>query len=412
MPSDNYTVDKSTKKWYNLKENNQSIGVSFIKVLITTDLFTTKTNGVVTSTHNLIYELERRGHEVRVITFAKGKKSYKEGNTYYIKSISLEWVYPDIRMPSSMAGKFVKEIVEWKPDVIHSQCEYFSYGFARRIAKKTGAPIVHTYHTLYEDYVGYAIPFKRIGRWAVRNYISRTRIRQAGAVIAPTEKVKDYLLDICKIKNEIAVIPSGICLKKHRIDFTDEDRRSGRAKYGFTDEHFVFINLGRLGTEKNLEEVISYFAKISAKHENARLLIVGGGPALEGLEALARELEITDKVVFAGMVDPDEVARYYRLGDLFVCASTSETQGLTYIEATANGLPLLCHNDSCIDGVVVDGENAFRYETFEEYEKHAEFIMSDAEWLKHAKETSFKISGKFDRTVFGDSVERLYNELI
>ena len=380
-----------------------------MKILITTDLFTTRTNGVVTSTHNLIHDLKRRGHDVRVITLSKDGKSKVEDGVYYIKSMSLEWIYPEVRMPTSRAGKYVKEIVERHPDVIHSQCEYFTYPFAKRVSKKTGAPIIHTYHTMYEDYVGYVIPFKRLGAWLVRKFV-RSRLKKAHTVIAPTEKVKSSLVNFCKIKNNIAVIPSGICLDKHKIRITEQERKEGRASFGFTDEHFVLFNLGRLGTEKNIEELISYFAKISAKYENARLLLVGGGPAREALEELAQKEGVADKVVFAGMVDPDTVARYYQLGDLFVCASTSETQGLTYIEAAANGLPLLCRNDPCFEGVVIDGENGFRYETFEEYEKHLDYIISNPEWVRSASSASDAISYHFDRTVFGGTVEALYKK--
>ena len=378
-----------------------------MKVLITTDLYTTRTNGVVTSTHNLIHDLKRRGHDVRVITFSKDGTSRVEDGVYYIKSASLEWIYPEVRMPTSRAGKYVREIVEWGPDVIHSQCEYFTYPFAKRISKKTGAPIIHTYHTMYEDYVGYVIPFKRLGASIIRKFV-RARLKSAHTVIAPTEKVKASLVNFCRIKNDIAVIPSGICLDKHKIRLTEEERREGRAAFGFNDDNFVLFNLGRLGTEKNIEELISYFAKISNKHENARLLLVGGGPARESLEKLAKEEGVSDKVIFAGLVDPDTVARYYQLGDLFVCASKSETQGLTYIEAAANGLPLLCRNDPCFDGVVIDGENGFRYESFEEFEKHLDFIISNPEWAKSARSASDKISYHFDRTVFGGTVEALY----
>ena len=378
-----------------------------MKILITTDLFTTRTNGVVTSTHNLIHDLKRRGHDVRVITFSKNGKSWTEDGVYYIKSMSLEWIYPEVRMNSSRARKYVKEIVEWCPDIIHSQCEYFTYPFAKRISRKTGAPIIHTYHTMYEDYVGYVVPFKRLGTAIIRKFI-KMRLKGANTVIAPTDKVKTSLVNFAKIKNDIAVIPSGICLDKHKIRITEEQRREGRAALGLTDENFVLFNLGRLGTEKNIQELISYFAKISAKHSHARLLIVGGGPAREELEGLAKELGVADKVIFAGMVDPDTVARYYQLGDLFVCASTSETQGLTYIEAAANAMPLLCRNDTVLDGVIYDGENGFKYETFEEFEEHLDFMIANPEWLEGAKKRSDEISFRFDRTVFGASVEALY----
>ena len=112
------------------------------------------------------------------------------------------------------------------------------------------------------------------------------------------------------------------------------------------------------------------------------------------------------------MVDPDTVARYYQLGDLFVCASTSETQGLTYIEAAANGLPLLCRNDPCLDGVIRDGENGYRYESFEEFEAHLDNIISNPEWLKSAGEASDAISYHFDRKVFGGTVEALYKKAV
>lgn len=383
-----------------------------MKVLITTDLFTVRTNGVVTSTHNLIAELRARGHEVKVITFSENGKSRKDGDVYYVGSVSMEWIYPNLRFSLIRANKYVNEIVAWHPDVIHSQCEWFSMGFAKRIAKRTGAPIVHTYHTLYEDYVGYAIPFKRFGKWFVREIITRKNLKRVAAIIAPTAKVKDNLIDNCGVKNRIEVIPSGICLEKHKIDFSEDDRRRGRARYGFNDSHFVLINLGRLGTEKNLDEVITYFAKVHKKHDNARLLIVGGGPAKEQLEKLAAELELGERIVFAGMVEPDDVAKYYRLGDLFVCASTSETQGLTYIEAAANSLPLLCRDDACYEGVMIDGSNGYRYTTFEEYDEHLDRIISDPEWCKSAGESSLQISARYDRPVFGAAVEALYRDAV
>ena len=126
-----------------------------MKILITTDLFTTSTNGVVTSVRNLYEELTQKGHDVRILTLSGGRESYKKNHIYYIKSIPIDFVYPDVRMPLSYRSGLIRELVDWKPDVVHSQCEFFSFQFAQRIAKLTGAPIVHTYHTLYEQYVNY-----------------------------------------------------------------------------------------------------------------------------------------------------------------------------------------------------------------------------------------------------------------
>ena len=147
-----------------------------MKILITTDLYATKTNGVVTSIRNLTEELQKKGHEIRILTVSETLKSHKSENVYYIKSLPLDVVYPDIRMPVYYHHRYIRELIEWKPDVIHSQCEYFSYHFASYISKKTGAPIVHTYHTLYEQYVTYVLPNQQLGAHLIA-LLSRLRLR-------------------------------------------------------------------------------------------------------------------------------------------------------------------------------------------------------------------------------------------
>ena len=119
-----------------------------MKILITTDLYTTATNGVVTSVRNLYDVLKHKGHDVRILTLSDKMNSYRDGDVYYIRSVSLEVVYPNVRMPMTYHHPLIDELIEWRPDVIHSQCEFFSFQFALRISKHTDAPIIHTYHTL------------------------------------------------------------------------------------------------------------------------------------------------------------------------------------------------------------------------------------------------------------------------
>ena len=106
-----------------------------MKILITTDLYTVSTNGVVTSVQNLFDELTANGHDVRILTISGDLHSHKEGAVYYIRSVPLKGVYPDLRMPTSFRHKLIQEIIDWKPDVVHSQCEFFSFQFAKRISK-------------------------------------------------------------------------------------------------------------------------------------------------------------------------------------------------------------------------------------------------------------------------------------
>ena len=377
-----------------------------MKILVTTDLYTTATNGVVTSTKNLIDELQKRGHDVRVLTLSEDRHAHKEGSVGFIGSLSLEFIYPNIRMPKKCKSAWLRELIEWKPDVIHSQCEFFTYPYALKISQKTGAPIVHTFHTMYEDYVTYVIPFKKLGAAMVRRWV-KDRLRKARYVIAPTEKVKSTLSSY-GLKPEICVLPSGIDLEKHKCMISNEARMQKRMEYGILPEHFVLLNLGRLGTEKNLDELINFFAKAYQKNNNLRLLIVGDGPARAELENHAHASGLDGLVIFTGMVAPGEVSSYYQLGDLFVSASTSETQGLTYIEASANGLPLLCRQDPCLQEVINNGKNGYAYTTEEEFHSYLDMIQADSAWCKAAKEESLLVAKKFDKVHFGEQAEHLY----
>ena len=382
-----------------------------LKVLITTDLYTVNTNGVVTSVQNLFDELTALGHDVRILTISGDLHSRREGAVYYIRSVPLKGVYPDLRMPTSYRHRLIQEIIDWKPDVVHSQCEFFSYQFASRISKITGAPIVHTYHTLYEQYMtSYLIPSKRLGDYLVK-MLSRRRLKRVSTLVAPTQKVENtlqgYGMDV-----PISVVPSGISLQQHFQRLTDEERRLRRSVLGISEEDMVLINLGRLGGEKNLGELLHYFAQARKKNDTLKFLIVGDGPAKADLQELARKLKVEEYVIFTGMVPPSEVQNYYQLGDIFVSASTSETQGLTYIEAAANGLPLLCRQDDCLADVLEEGENGYEYTSAEEFLHAIDAMMEDQQWHDTAARRSEEIAASFDKKAFGEAIESVYESVL
>lgn len=381
-----------------------------MKVLITTDLYATSTNGVVTSVRNLMEELTGKGHDVRVLTVSEKLKSHQEGNIYYIKSVPLGVVYPDVRMPVSYRHRYLRDLIAWKPDVIHSQCEYFSYQFAGYISRKSGAPIVHTYHTLYEQYVTYIFPSQRLGAYFV-GVLSKLRLRKAEAIVAPTQKVENVLKGY-GLNNPIYVVSSGIALDQHKQRISPEERSRRRRELGIPDDHMVLLNLGRLGTEKNLTELVELFALTRLQGGKLKLLIVGDGPARKELEATVQKLQIAEHVIFTGMVDPGEVHKYYQLGDIFVSASTSETQGLTYVEAAANGLPLLCRRDPCLDGVLVAGRNGYAYEAEEEFCEILNTILQNPQWCQTAGDQSQQIADQYDKGHFADKIEEVYKAVL
>ncbi|MDU3179883.1 MAG: glycosyltransferase [Lachnospiraceae bacterium] len=378
-----------------------------MRVLITTDLFKPTINGVVTSVLNLERELKEQGHEVKILAVSQNVYSYREDNAYYIKSVPSH-IYPEVRVPISKASSFVEELIEWKPDVIHSQCEFFSYGFARRIAKATNARIVHTYHTLYEQYTEYLPIGKRLGRAALGKWM-KMRLKDVNLIIAPTKKVEQTLKQYGMTK-DIRIVPTGIQLEKFNSAVDENAVAQLREKYGIRKEDKVLLSLGRLGFEKRIDELLYGMKEVVKMQDNVKLLIVGGGPARESLEKLTDELELREYVRFAGMVNPEEVQTYYRLGNVFVCASTSETQGLTYIEAAASGLPLICRKDACLYGVLEEGGSGFSYQDIYRFAKYIRTYVTDDAWLQQAGKHSEKVAGKYNTNLFGKAVEGIYKE--
>ena len=324
------------------------LGGFSLKVLITTDFYKPNTNGVVRSVMTLKSALEQQGHEVRVLTLNQ-TGIVRENDVYILRSISAGKIYPNARIMFGMCRSVVNKIVKWKPDIIHSQCEFSTFFFANRIAKKLRIPLVHTYHTVYEDYTHYFSPSHTIGKEIVET-LSRKILKHTQAIIAPTEKVKDILTSY-KVKPPITVIPTGLDLQKCSSPVDKNTLSEMKHSLGIPEDNTVLLFLGRLAREKNIDETIKL---IENCHLNKfTFLIVGDGPDRDRLEKHVKKSSIKNNVIFTGLVPMDSVNAYYQLADLFICSSTSEAQGLTYFEALANGVPALCRKDACLDGVLI-----------------------------------------------------------
>jgi 1,2-diacylglycerol 3-alpha-glucosyltransferase len=350
-----------------------------------------------------------RGHDIRVLTLSQTARSFESDGVTYIGSVGAGNLYPGARIKTAFFSSLVQDIVEWQPDIIHSQCEFSTFFIARKIAKKLDIPVIHTYHTVYEDYTHYFSPSKKWGRLMVAS-LSRWIIRQTACVIAPTEKVRT-ILNGYGIDRDIRVIPTGIDLHRFTEAPTAEKMFAIKNQLGIPEENRILLYVGRLAKEKTLEELLEYHAK---RHmEVLTFLIVGDGPHRAALERMTAELGIQASVVFAGMIPPDHIGDYYHLGDLFASASVSETQGLTYVEALASGLPVLCRSDECLDGVVLDGLNGWQYENEQDYFEKLDFFMGSEETRKTMTEDAAKLARQtFSSAAFAEKVERVYFDVL
>ncbi|WP_172196034.1 glycosyltransferase family 4 protein [Saccharibacillus qingshengii] len=374
-----------------------------MKILITTECYRPIINGVVTSVVNLQSELEKNGHEVRILTLSPDAHSFVQEDITYIGSVKA--LYPGVRTALRVHRRELQDLLDWKPDVIHSQCEFSTFRMARYIAGKLKIPIVHTYHTVYEDYTHYFSPSRTWGRAAVALF-TRSTLKHVQSVVAPTQKVRS-LLEGYGVPGDIHVVPTGVDLSQFQAELSAERRLVLRESFGLSEKDHVLVSVGRLAKEKNLEEILRFVSQCRQPH--LKLLVVGDGPNRQALERYAKELDLQDRVVFAGMVQPERIADYYKLGDLFVSASNSETQGLTYIEAMASGVPVLCRRDDCLSGVVDSGVNGWQYDTFEQFEESLTAALHQEGLLEELGENARKLAlERYSSSAFGTSAEQIY----
>ena len=380
-----------------------------MKILITTDAFTPVVNGVVTSTINLYKQLKEHGHDVKILTLAHGGPSHVEGDVYYISSIGIN-IYPNARVTVKFRDHYIHELLEWGPDVIHSQTEFCTFLFARRIARKLGIPVVHTYHTLYQDYTGYFTKHEAIGQKLVIGF-SKTLLNHVDGVIVPTEKTK-RILEGYGIKEEIQVVPNGIELDTFKKHITQEEKIALKESLGIDLSHHLLVTVGRLGTEKNVDELLEGMRLYLDKRQDITLVIVGDGPHKEALEKRVQELGIEAHVVFTGMIEASQIYKYYQLGEVFVSASNSETQGLTYIEALANGVPIVCKKDECLLGVLEDDFNGYMFTSASEMVQRVDQLLECQELYDKIKENTVSSVECFSSELFGDRVEDIYMRVV
>ena len=377
-----------------------------MKILIASDSYI-QINGVSNSVSLLVHGLREKGHEVKVLTLSPDRKSYKEGDDYFISSVDA-LVYPDMRISVALYDELIDELVSWKPDIAHIQTEFSAKFLAARVVRKCGIPFVMTSHTDYEEYFKSKKIPPVFARNAIKNF-ERIIYSKADALIVPSYKIQE-LMEIYKVKCPVVVIPTGIELSNHPS--LRDGREALMKKVGLQNNGKVLVTVSRISKEKNIDELIGFMPALLREDPEITLLVVGGGPYLEKLKEKADALGVADSVIFTDMVPSEEVYKYYRLGDIFVSASTFETQGLTYVEALANELPLVCREDKALINIIDPGKNGFIYTDETEFIAHIMTILGDRDLQKRMSRASVIKSFAFSKEVFVSAVEELYEDVI
>ncbi|MDR1539092.1 MAG: glycosyltransferase family 4 protein [Clostridiales bacterium] len=375
---------------------------------IFTDTYYPHINGVVTSTRMLEKELNKRGHQVFIFTVSDPHVTYAAPRVFRLPSMPFAFL-PTHRVTFLYSPKLLVNIKRFHLDIVHTQTEFPMGIFGKIVSEFYKTPMVHTYHTMYEDYVHYVANGHLITPKMAQQY-SRVFCNRAKVVIAPAEKTRDYLEDSGVIR-PIHVIPTGLDFRPFaKENFQESQKAELRAELGIGSQDPVIVTVGRVAKEKSIDVLINQMPKLIEKLPNAKFVIVGPGPMLEQLKSQAAALGVKDSVIFTGEKPWESIPLYYQLGDVFAMASTSETQGLTYIEAMASKIPVVVKRDRSVEGVIIHGETGYCFEKDEDAADLLYRALTNREEAKFLAEKCFERNSHLSAEEFAKKVEEVYHE--
>lgn len=361
-----------------------------MNIALFSDTYLPDINGVATSTHILKKELKKHGHHVLVVTTILPHDSDyidEDNDILRLPGIDLKKLY-GYRASNIYSFKGMKELKEFQPDIIHVQTEFGIGIFGKIAGEILNVPVCYTYHTMWADYSHYIAPgnIKAVDQAAkkVIEKISKIYGNSCSELIVPSQKTADALISY-GISNSIHVIPTGLELD----DFSTENKKQQQIdkiiqEYQLQDK-FVVIFLGRIAPEKSIDILIDAMEDIVKVKDNICLMVVGGGPQLDELKDIVEKKNLQQYIYFTGPKESQYVPSFYHASDLFVSASVTETQGLTFIEAMASGIPVLARYDKNLDGVICDGRNGYFFKDKDDLvQKIIDLSQSDLSQLSAA----------------------------
>ena len=387
-----------------------------MKIGIFTDAYEPHISGVTTSIKMLKTALEKMHHEVYIVTANLDNNKFiydKKNKIIYLPGIKTG-IY-ETKLTGIYSKKAMKIIKEWNLDVIHSQTEFGVGYFSRIVAKKLNLPIVHTYHTLYEDYVHY-VTHGHFDNFAKKLAIKITKYyceKRCYELIVPTDKIKDLFINKYNITKQVNVIPTGIDIDKFKITPSmKKNIQTIKNKYKIKDTDFVIGSVGRIAPEKSFDKLLYNIKDMIKVNTNIKVLLVGGGPDLDNLKELTKKLNLENYVIFTDKVNYDLVPTYFNIFNVVVSFSKTETQGLTIIEGLAASKPTLCIEDDSFRAMIEPNYNGYLFKNDTEFKDYIFKLMNDKKLYKDMATNARNSTYKYSKEVFAADILKVYHKAI
>jgi 1,2-diacylglycerol 3-alpha-glucosyltransferase len=310
-----------------------------MKILMLSDVYFPRVNGVSTSMQTFCRELVRTGHEVTIVAPDYGVADEQAEFEMIRLPSRVIFFDPEDRLikRSAMRGA-LQQLARRSWDVIQFHTPFRAHQLGVQLARLTGRPTVESYHTYFEEYAANYLPWLPSGvlRFAVRRF-SRRLCAGVDHLIIPSAEMAAVLRDY-GVETPATIVPTGIRLD----EFTGGDPVEFRRAHHIGEDQPLVLTVSRLAVEKNIDFLLMVARVLAREFPDLVFVIAGEGPDAPRLKQMAKVLGLEAHVRFLGNLDRrTALLDCYSAADVFVFASSTETQGLVLIEAMATGAPIV-----------------------------------------------------------------------
>nr|WP_290700324.1 glycosyltransferase [Halomonas sp. UBA3074] len=369
-------------------------------------------SGVSVSVDRLRNGLHDLGHSIQLLV-PRYREPWQDDQA--IKRIPTLMAFGEkreFRLTNPFSVRFRRCLRAFKPDLIHVHHPFWLGSMGLLMGRRLKVPVVYTYHTRLEHYAHFVPLPGALFRNLISHYLIKHFSNRCQGVIVPTYSAEEYLRMI-GVKTPSLVQPTGIDVERF-AHVEAEALETLRERLAIDPARKILISVSRISKEKNIGFMLEALAELqNQEHEDFHLLLIGDGPDREAIQHQIDTLKLTARVTLVGAVPPDQMALYYHLGDIFVFASTSETQGMVILEAMSAGLPVVAVRSSGIDDVVRQGVNGFKTPQNRQAWGQKVIELKDNEALRQqlGKQASH-FAEEFDIANFATAVATFYAEVL
>jgi glycosyltransferase involved in cell wall biosynthesis len=316
-----------------------------LSVCMLSEDFIPAATGVGSHLQSVTAALAARGHSVTVITTRRPGEPehevWKGVSVQRVRTIKLFGFYQAVASSATLR----RLLAEARPDIVHCHYLGFMLMLAVPLIRALGCPHIYTYH-MTEDHLTQPLPMRPLRGWIARRITAYCN--RVDMVISVSRNLAAQLPGR-GIKAPIRFISNPVDLPDPAV-VEPSPRGPG----------VVVMFAGRLNPEKNIPFLLRAFQRMSERYHLAQLWIAGHGSQRIKLEQQVADAGLSDRVVFLGFLDRNELSRRYAACDVFVLPSWVETQGLVAMEAMQFGKPIIVSRSVVsADELVDEGRNGY-----------------------------------------------------